>query len=57
MTDSVKKLNSWRIVCSKQKFPTTPDITKIIGAFFATKRDFIAVTTVFVALEVRFHSI
>ncbi|MBP3519571.1 MAG: hypothetical protein J6K31_14485 [Parabacteroides sp.] len=47
----MKKLNSRRIACSKQKSPLGLNISKGISPFSAVKTVFIALTTVFIALK------
>ncbi|MBP3519597.1 MAG: hypothetical protein J6K31_14615, partial [Parabacteroides sp.] len=54
--DIVKKLNFRRIACSKRKFSPPPNISKENSPFSAMRRDFIAVTTVFMAPEVRLQA-
>lgn len=56
-TDNVEKLNSRRIVCNKTKISLAPNISKEKEAFSAMRRDFIAMTTVFTASEVRLRSL
>ncbi|MBP3518024.1 MAG: hypothetical protein J6K31_06440 [Parabacteroides sp.] len=53
----MEKLNSRRIVRSKTKVALAPNISKEKEAFSAMRRDFIAMTTVFTASEVRLRSL
>ncbi|WP_308549543.1 hypothetical protein [uncultured Parabacteroides sp.] len=50
----MKKLNSRRIVCSKQKVDMSLNIQKAMYRFFATKTVFMAMTTVLIAVTTVF---